>query len=285
MPDFAIVDTHVHLWDPARIPLAWGAKAPAINRPHLIPELDHARGDVEIESFVFLECDVVKGRHLDEAAFVEDIAENEPRLAAIVAHAPLEMGAPVAADLEMLKRHKLIRGIRRLIQEEPDLDFCLRPDFVEGVRLLPKYDFHFEICVIHPQLANAVELVKQCPDVTFILDHIGKPAIRDGLTDPWKQDIKALSELPNVDCKMSGLVTEANHASWQPQDLRPYIDHVVECFGFDRLMFGGDWPVASLASDYPRWVDVLDDALHGIEKHELKKMYRDNAIKFYRLDD
>ncbi len=285
MPAFPIVDTHVHLWDPERIPLAWGDQVPTINRRHLIPEYDAARGDVEVEGIVFLECNVAEGRHLDEAHMVAEIARDEPRLQAIVAHAPLEKGEEVAADLDALARGPRLRGIRRLLQQEADIEAVLDDRFLAGLSLLPRYNLHFEICVRHHQLEAIVDLVRRLPNVTFMLDHIAKPAIRDARLEPWKTRMAELAALPNLMCKMSGLVNEADHASWQPADLRPYIDHVVETFGFDRLVFGSDWPVMTLAADIPRWVAVLDDALAGASESELRMFWVENAQAFYRLAD
>ena len=131
----------------------------------------------------------------------------------------------------------------------------------------------------HDQNGRAV------PEVQFILDHIGKPDIKNKLLDPWRAEIKTLSEFPNVWCKVSGLVTEADHENWTREQLKPYIDHVIECFGFDRVMYGGDWPVAFQATEYPRWVETLDWAIEGCTDKELKKLFRDNAAAFYRLDD
>ncbi len=285
MPAFPIVDTHVHLWDPSRIPLAWGDEAPSINRRHLIAEYDEARGPVEVEAFVFLECDVVEGRHLDEARMVGEIAEHEPRLGAIVAHAPLEKGEAVAADLDVLAREPRLRGIRRLLQQETDLEAVLDDRFLAGLGLLPRYNLHFEICVRHHQLGAVVDLVRRLPSVTFMLDHIAKPAIKDARLEPWKTRMAELAALPNLVCKMSGLVTEAEHDSWQAADLRPYIDHVVETFGFDRLVFGSDWPVLTQAARIPDWVAVLDEALAGASEAELRMFWVENAQAFYRLAD
>ncbi|HUR59902.1 MAG TPA: amidohydrolase family protein, partial [Opitutaceae bacterium] len=125
--------------------------------------------------------------------------------------------------------------------------------------------------------------VRQCPDVSFVLDHIGKPDIKGHVLDPWRAELGELAQLSNVWCKVSGLVTEADHEKWSAGDLRPYIDHVVECFGFDRIMYGGDWPVSTQAADYPRWVATLDEALRGCTREELKKFYVSNAERFYRV--
>jgi L-fuconolactonase len=285
MPAFPIVDSHVHLWDPARIPLRWGAKAPAINTPHLIAEYDAARGEVAIEAMVFLECDVEAGRHLDEAAMIAEIAAGEPRLKAMVAHAPLEKGEAVALDLDVLSRFPLLRGVRRLLQDEPDIQAVLNADFIAGLNLLPRYNLHFEICIYHHQLGAIVDLVRRLPNVTFMLDHIAKPPIKAGGLEPWRTRMAELAALPNVMCKMSGLITEADHASWQPADLKPYIDQVVDVFGFDRLVFGSDWPVLTLAGGLPQWVGILDDALAGASDEDLRYFWVENAQAFYRLDE
>lgn len=126
-------------------------------------------------------------------------------------------------------------------------------------------------------------MVERCPDVTFILNHIGRPDIRNQVFDPWKSELKTLSEFPNVWCKMSGLVSEAESEHWTRDDLRPYIDHVLDCFGFDRTMFGGDWPVVLLASELTRWIKTLEWAVSGDSDEEVRKLFHDNAVEFYRL--
>ncbi len=285
MPAFPIIDSHVHLWDPGRIPLRWGVEAPAINVPHLIPEYDAALAAVAVEAMVFLECDVAAGRHIDEAAMATEIATTEPRLQAIVAHAPLEKGEAVAEDLDALARFPLVRGVRRLLQNEPDIQAVLDDDFIAGLNLLPRNNLHFEICIFHHQLGAIVDLVRRLPNVTFMLDHIAKPPIKTHGLEPWRTRIAELAALPNLMCKMSGLITEADHAAWQPADLRPYIDHVVDTFGFDRLVFGSDWPVLTLAGGLPQWVTILDEALAGASDDELRYFWVENAQAFYRLGE
>src|SRR5262249_1152342 len=153
----------------------------------------------------------------------------------IVPWAPLENGDAARPALEKLAANPRVKGIRRLIQDEPDIDFCLRPNFVKGVQALPDYGLHFEICIYHRHLADAIKLVEQCPNVTFILDHIAKPDIEDHLLDPWREQLKTIAGMNNVWCKMSGLANEADWQHWTRDDLKPYSDHVIACFGFDRL--------------------------------------------------
>ena len=184
-------------------------------------ELDAARGAVEIEALVWVEVGADPGQYLQEASYVAGLAERDPRIKAMVAHAPLERGAAVTPDLEKLAAHDLTRAIRRLLQDEADAEFCLQPGFIEGVKLLPRFDLAFDLCVRHHQLAAAIELVRRCPEVRFVLDHLGKPAIRDGLLDPWRHHIKELAELPNVHCKLSGVITEADPPELDPGPAPP----------------------------------------------------------------
>jgi len=283
MQKFPIVDTHVHLWHPKQLRYPWLAEVRTLNRPYLLKDYIEAYGALEIESIVFVQCDTHPDDGLKETAWVTSLAAVEPRIQGIVAWAPLEEGAQVAPFVEKLAENRLVKGIRRLIQSE-SVDFCVQPNFVSGVKVLSRYGLSFDICIFHPQLANAIRLVEQCPHVQFILDHIGKPDIKNQLFDPWKQEIKTLAAFPNVHCKISGLVTEADLEKWTPADLQPYIEHVINCFGFDRVIYGSDWPVSTQASDYPRWVQTLKDAVSGCSSEELRNLFRDNAIKFYRLD-
>jgi L-fuconolactonase len=283
MPEFPIVDAHVHLYDPSVIRYAWMRGKPALEGPHGLAKLDRARGAVDIQGIVWIEVGADPGQHQDEARRIAEIAGREPRIMGLVAHAPLERGAAAEPEIEPLLEHGRIKGIRRLLQDEPDAAFCLRPGFIEGVRLLARHDLSFDLCVYHPQLGNAVELARRCPEVRFVLDHIGKPGIRDGLMAPWRTHIEELAKLPNVWCKLSGLITEAQRG-WTREQLGPYIDHVIDHFGFARVMFGSDWPVSEQTHRYEEWVEVVDRALRGASEDERRQLYRDNAVAFYRLD-
>jgi L-fuconolactonase len=283
MPDFPIIDTHVHLWDTNQLSYSWLANNPEINRPFLLADFDQARADIAVEKIVFVEAAADTEHAFDEAAWVAGLNRTDSRIAGIVAAASLEKGAAVKADLEQLTAYPKVKGVRRILQGEADPAYCLQPNFVAGVQALDDFDLSFDICIYHIQLASVIELVKQCPFIPFILDHIGKPDIKNQVFEPWKRELKALAELPNVWCKLSGMVTEADHDHWTAADLQPYIDHVIECFGFERVMFGGDWPVATLATEYPRWVETLSQAVSGASETELKKLFHDNATAFYRL--
>ena len=285
MIDFPIVDTHLHVWDVERLHYPWLDDIPFLNRPFLLDEYKKACGPVQVEKMVFLQCECDPAQYAQEAEWVTGLSREDPRIQGIVSWAPLEKGEGARAEVEKLSKNSLIKGIRRIIQFEPDLSFCLQPDFIRGVQMLSDFGLSFDICISHVHLENTIRFVRQCPDVKFILDHIAKPNIKEGVFDPWREGIRSLSEVPNVWCKVSGLVTEADHQHWTKEDLKPYLDHVIGCFGFDRVMYGGDWPVAYQATEYPRWVETLAWAVSGCSEDELKKLFHDNAVDFYRLRD
>lgn len=282
MPTFAVVDTHVHFWAPERLRYPWLATVPALNRRHGIEEFRAATGAVTVAKIVFVQCECEPAQSLAEAAWVAELAATEPRLRGIVAQAALEQGEAVAPALAQLAAIPLVRGVRRLLQEEDDA-FCRRPDFVRGVRLLARFGFSCELCIQPRQLPAVIELARACPEVRFVLDHLGKPGVREGRLEPWRAQLRALSRLDNVACKLSGLATEADWTTWRSDDLRPYLAHAFECFGVDRVMFGGDWPVSTQATDYARWVETVDDALRGCSSDELQRVYVRNGEAFYRL--
>ena len=282
MVDFPIVDTHVHLWNPDYLRYSWLDGIPLLNQKYMPEEYRTACGDVEVEQYVFVQCECDGGQHLREVEWVSRLSHQDDRIRGIVANAPLERGKEIDDDLVELANNPLVKGVRRLLQPE-SVDFCLHPTFIEGVRLLPYHGLSFDICIFHPQLANIIKFVRQCPEVSFILDHIGKPDIKNQVFEPWEKELKLLAEMPNVFCKVSGVATEADIHHWTPDDLKPYIDHVIECFGIDRVMYGGDWPVARQATDYPRWVETLSWVTNGFSESESIKLFRENAISFYRL--
>jgi L-fuconolactonase len=284
MPDFPITDAHVHLYDIDKLSYPWLANVPRINRSYGLADLDAARGPVELEAIVFAEVAVAPGQHLAEAAWVQSLADQDPRIQGIIAHAPLEKGpAAVEPDLQKLAQNRCLKGIRRLIETEMDPRFCLEPAFLDALRLLPRHNLTFDICVKHWYLAFALELARRCPDVTFILDHIGKPGIKHGMWEPWKTQIRELAALPNVHCKVSGVVTEADHTSWTRDQVKPYLEHVFDCFGLDRTFFGSDWTVSELTHPYPTWVEILDETLEPTSNAENQAFWRTNARQIYRL--
>lgn len=281
--DLPLVDAHLHLWDPREGRYGWLEEVPALNRPFLLHDYEKAFGGLNMQKMVFVECGSVPTQHIVEAEWIGQMANGEPRLSGIVATAPMEEGRAVGASLETLAAMKRVKGIRRNIQDEAEQGFCLREGFITAVKMLSTLELSFDICIRHHQMEDAIELVRRCPNVQFMLDHMGKPDIRHRRLEPWKSHMQALACLPNVWCKISGLATEADPEHWRPHDLKPYIDHAIDCFGFERVAYGGDWPVALLATEYGRWVEALQWAVRECSSTEQRKLFHDNAVTFYRL--
>jgi L-fuconolactonase len=284
MIDFPIIDSHIHLLDQKRFGYAWAADAPKLKRDWTPDDLATAAKPYEIEGLVFVEVDVDMPQYLDEAEWVDGLAARDRRVMGAVVCLPLEKGAVIEPEMARIAKLKTVRGVRRLIQNQPDPEYVLEPDFLEAMRLLPKYNLAFDICIFHSQARNTLAMMRQCPNVSFILDHIAKPGIKAGLLDPWRTHIREMAGMPNVVCKLSGLTTEADYENWTRDQLRPYIDHVIECFGPDRILYGGDWPVSELAGSYLQWLATLDLATAGFSPADKRKLFRDNAVKAYRLD-
>jgi L-fuconolactonase len=284
MIDFPIVDSHVHLLDMQRFKYSWAAGAPALQRDWSIDDLMRCAAPAQIDAFVFAEVDVDDPQYLDEARWVEEMSKKDKRLKGCVAALPMERGVVLESEMAELAKLSVARGVRRLIQNQKDPGYVLQPKFIEAVKLLPRYKLSFDICIFHTQMENTLAFMRQCPDVSFILDHIGKPGIKAGLLDPWRAHLKQMAQMPNVVCKLSGVTTEADHKNWNREQLRPYIDHVINCFGFDRVMYGGDWPVSELAGKYADWLATLDWATSRCSAEERRKLFRDTAIRAYRLD-
>jgi len=288
MPDFPIIDTHLHIWDHSRLKYSAFEGSPLFSKNFHVEDYQHDLGPVEVEAMVFLECYADfgpdRGQYLEEIAFVEEEAKRDPGIKAIVPMAPLEWGARVEPMLAEMKTHPTVRGIRRIVEFDADpRALTLSESFIEGVNLLEKFGFHFEINVNHTQMDIVREFVKHIPNVKMILDHCGKPGIKEGALAQYRDDVKELSKVPNLWIKLSDLPVEADFKTWTEADLRPYIDATFENFGFDRTIYAGDWPICLQATTLPRWVDVLDRALAGVSERDRRKFYRDNANNFYRL--
>jgi L-fuconolactonase len=277
------VDAHVHLWDGGRLPYPWLTDVPAIAGAHTPAELAREAGASLPEAIVFIEAAVAPARALDEVDWVEALAAREPRIAAIVAQVAVDRSAETEAALAALDGHALVRGVRHNLQDNADAGHCLRPEFIDGVRAVGARGWTFDLCVRHAQLPACTALVRACPETTFVLDHAGKPYVRGGVLDPWRANVAALARLPNAVCKLSGLVTEADPASWTPAALQPYVEHLLSCFGPSRLLFGSDWPVVKLAADYRRWLQTALDFLAPLSENERAAILSDNARRIYRL--
>lgn len=278
-----IVDAHVHWWNPAQLNYFWLKDLPALNRAFLPSDYSAASAHSNVSKIIWVECGCDPAQSLAEVDWISALAAQEPRLKAIVAHASLEKGETVRADLEHLAKRPLVRGVRRNLQGESDPEFCLRPNFIAGAARLADFGFSFDLCIRSNQLRCVTELARRVPQVSFILDHAGKPDIRNHQFEPWASDLKELAALPNVACKLSGLATEADWQHWQPDHLEFYFNHAIECFGYDRVLFGSDWPVATLATSYERWVETVQKFTTHARTADLDRLFRSNAERIYHV--
>ena len=278
-----IVDTHQHLWDKDLFHYAWLETSPKLNRSFRLSDYQDATRGLEIEKTVFVECDVDEPEVQDETRHILHLAEQPgSRVAGVVASGRPEKNG-FEAYLEKLQGQPKLKGIRRILHTQPD-EVGQSKGFIENVRKLEQHSLSFDICVLARQLPIAIGLASQCSSVTFILDHCGVPPVKEKLLDPWREHIRELSKFPNVSCKISGLVAYADPISWKAEDLRPFVDHVLEAFGWDRVMFGSDWPVCTLAASYRQWVRTLLSLTQTASEVNQKKLFCENAIRVYRLN-
>ena len=189
----------------------------------------------------------------------------------------------VGRDLENLRRHPKLVGVRHIAQSEPDDRFLVRPAFVRGLEVLADFNLAYDILVYRRQLPAAAELAARLPGQRFVLDHLGKPDIRGRELDSWQRDLRAVAAHDNVCAKLSGLVTEAEWQHWHAADIRPYLDAAFDCFGPERLMIGSDWPVCTLAADYQRTISVITDYLAARPGHVREAVLGGNAVRFWNL--
>jgi predicted TIM-barrel fold metal-dependent hydrolase len=225
-----IVDSHHHLWDPEWLPYTWTRNRPAFNRSFRLSDYLQAVEQVELEQSVHVEADVDEPFILQETRMILALAEQDNPIGGVVAGGRPEKEA-FRAYLDQIAGHPKLKGIRRILHTEPD-EVGQSPLFARNVALLADYRLSFDLCVLSRQLPIAIRLVERCPRVSFILDHFGYPLIRERVMDPWRNLIRTLAGFPNVvACKISGVLANLDPEHWNPEDLRPYFDYLVECFG------------------------------------------------------
>lgn len=277
-----VVDAHVHFWDPRVLHYPWLRPLPTLQRPFLLGDYETAVGNVQVEKCVVVECNCLSGEATCEVKLFERLGDSDSRVAGIVAFADLTNAGARDETLACLSARSQVKGIRQNIQGEKP-GFALQDAFVGGVRKLGSLGLTFDLCVTHDQLEEANALVSRCPGTQFVLDHCGKPPIRTGARQPWKRDLARLAAHDNVCCKVSGLLTEADPARHDDDEVLAYAMQAVECFGIDRLLYGSDWPVLTLAGKYGSWFEVTTRLTDGWSENECHAFYAANATRVYRL--
>jgi len=272
------IDSHQHFWryTPAEYP--WMKPEWPIRRDFLPPDLAREMAKVGIEGCVAVQAQ----QTVAEAHWLLSLADAHPFIRGVVGWVDLQ-SERVEEQLAELARHPRFVGVRHVVQDEPDDNFMLRPAFQRGIGRLRQFNLAYDLLVFPKQLPAAIQLVANFPEQRFVLDHIAKPPIAAGTLSPWREQLRELAAAPNVWCKVSGMVTEAKWDGWRAEDFRPYLDVVFEAFGAERLMFGTDWPVATLAGTYEQVHRLAADYASGLSAEARAKFFGGNAVGFYRL--
>jgi L-fuconolactonase len=273
------IDAHQHFWiyDPQEYQWIDGTMTP-LRRDFLPADLQY-----ELEWEGFQGSVAVQARQsLQDTRWLLELAAQSPFILGVVGWVDLR-SPQVREDLHALARNPKLVGIRHIVQSEPDDRFLLQPDFLRGISLLAEFDLAYDILIYPMHLSVAAEFVRRFPEQRFVLDHLAKPEIKSGTINAWKKGIAELAAYPNVYCKLSGLVTEADCNRWKPEDMRPYLDAAFEYFEANRLMIGSDWPVCTLAGSYSQVMGLVKEYLSGHSEQEREAVLGGNAKRFWRL--
>jgi predicted TIM-barrel fold metal-dependent hydrolase len=273
-----ITDTHLHLVYLDRFSYPWLGDVPALNRDFTLETYRPQAEAAGITQSIHMEVDVAEADQMRETDFVTSLGGSV--VAAISSCRPESKDFPV--QIEKVAANPKVKGLRRILHTSPD-ELSQAPIFTENLKRLAAHRLTFDICVQARQLSLARRIARACPEVQFILDHCGVPLVKDRALDPWRADIKALATEPNVACKVSGIVAYAD-TNWTADDLRPFVEHVIESFGWDRVVWGSDWPVCTLTADLGRWVAATRAIIAGESESNQAKLLNGNARRIYRLN-
>ena len=277
MDPVRVIDAHVHFWDPEVLRYPWLDALPVLRRRFSFTDYPH-----QVDALLFVEANCEPRATLDEVQFVEEMAEGAPSIAGTIAYVDLTDSAGREKTLDELESFRRVVGVRHNIQGEP-AGFALAPEFVRGVQHVGRRGYTFDLCVTAGQLGEVEQLVRRCPDTSFVLDHCGKPAIRSNAFASWAMDIGRLSEHENVACKLSGLLTEAHVDQRNDAAILPYAEHALRCFGASRMLYGSDWPVLTLAGALAQWRALVDRFTASWSGDERSAFYAGNATRIYNL--
>ncbi len=273
------IDAHQHFWIYNSSEYAWLDDRMASLRRNFLPK----DLKTELDRSGFQGCVAVQVRQtIEETNWLLKLASESPFVLGVVGWVDLR-SPELPSELQSLVNQPKLVGVRHIVQSEPDDHFLLQPDFLRGVSLLEQQDLAYDILIYEKHLPVAVEFVRKFPRQRFVLDHLAKPRIREELIHPWAERIRELAVFPNVYCKLSGLLTEADWDDWKPEQLTPYLDVAMECFGPDRLMIGSDWPVCTVAASHARAVGAIRQYLDRFPAAAREKVLGGNGQRFYKL--
>jgi L-fuconolactonase len=273
------IDAHQHFWQYSPEEYGWIGPEMAVLRNDQLPEnLAPLLESTGLDGSVAVQA----RQSLEETEWLLALSDRYPTIRGVVGW--VDLSSPdLQMQLERFSTHPKFRGVRHVVQDEPDDRFMLRTDFVQGIAALQAFGLTYDLLIFPQHLPVACQVVEQLPDQPFVLDHIAKPLIRDGVVEPWAEEIRHLAAFPNVFCKVSGMVTEADWQHWQITDFLPYLDIVFEAFGPERIMFGSDWPVCMVAATYPQVVEIVLDYVDKFSQDEQAAIWGETARGFYGL--
>ena len=274
-----IIDSHHHFWKYDPVEYDWIDDSMKVIRKDFLPE--NLKTTIQA-SGVDGVISVQARQSVEETDWLIGMAHQNEFIKGVVGWLPLVQD-DVEDYLEKYADEEKLKGVRHVIQGEPDPEFMLRKDFNHGISLLKKYSLVYDILIVERQLPNTIRFVDQHPGQSFVLDHIAKPLIVRNELSPWKENIQELAKRENVNCKISGMVTEADYQKWTPSQLLPYFEVILDAFGPERLLFGSDWPVCLVASTYTNWVNLVRKNITSFTDTEQAKIMGENALRLYQL--
>ena len=280
----AIIDTHQHLWDLKTFKLPWIKEGAPLARSYLMSDYFKATEGLNIVKTIYMEVDLDPAQQQAEAEFVIEtcMQADNPMVAGVISGRPALDG--FAKYISQFKNSAYIKGVRQVLHNEGiPAGTCLDDKFIRGIRLLGEMDKSFDICLRPGELPDVAKLIDACPDTRFILDHCGNAKVPEKDRTQWKKDLAAVARRKNVVCKVSGIVASAEKGKWKAEDLAPIVNHVLDSFGPDRVMFGGDWPVCTLGATYREWLVALQSIVKERKREERMKLFHDNAVRVYNL--
>ena len=273
------IDAHQHFWDISRLHYPWMPPGESVLRRNYLPEdLTPILERHNFDGTVLVQANVT----LDETWWLLDLASAHEQIRGVVAWVDLT-DPRVGETLDRCQLHPKFKGVRHIVHDEPDLRWLLRDDVIGGLRELARRDIPYDLLLRPPHLPLIPELADRVPGLRMVIDHIAKPLIASHDVEPWARDIARVSEIPGMHCKLSGMITEADHANWRPDDLRPYVQHILQLFGPERLMFGSDWPVCLLAGSWKQVLAAFTQACGPLPNAEREKILGETATRFYHL--
>ena len=274
-----MIDSHQHFWQVGRFDYPWmSSDLGVLYRDYLPHDLEPILRHNAINQTILVQA----SNSVAESRWLLELADTNSFIAGVVGWVDL-MSPRAEEQLQELSSHPKFKGVRHLVESEPNDDWLVQPAVISGLKGLAAYGLSYDLLVHTRHLKYVPQVAENCPELALVIDHLAKPPIARNEIDEWSRALAPLAKFPNINCKLSGLVTEANWSSWQTNDLRPFVDCALELFGAERIMFGSDYPVCLLAATYERVLESFQEMLKDLSETEREKIFSTNAAKFYRL--